>query len=94
MYIATLVRFGLLGTIPFLAITFLYYWRLYIAGNRAKMLKDKWLLWCFFSGLVGWNVAFMTTNSYGSLNTLYNLLIAVCCNIPNFFNDMNFIQEK
>jgi len=41
-------------------LNFLYYKSLARAFKRAKTNADRWLIWCFTAGLIGWNFAMMT----------------------------------
>jgi len=94
IYLVILVRYGLLGLLPFIAITFLYYNRLFNASTLAQTGNDIWLVWCIISALIGWNVAMMTVSAMGQVSTLLFMIIGICCNLPGFIIDNDSIQEK
>jgi len=82
IYIAKLVRGGLVALIPFLVLNVFYYRRLYEAYRSSRSPADEWLVWCIAAALVGWNVAMMTVAALELVNTLLHMLIAVCCGLP------------
>jgi len=84
IYIAILVRYGLLGIFPYLCINFLYYKRLFEADSRVRTNADLWIIWCIMSTFVGWNVAMLTVSAMGQVNTLLFMLIGICANLPYF----------
>ncbi|GEM_PF-1446107 len=82
IYIATLVRFGLVGLLPGLIVNVLYYYRLYKAAHSTNDPNDLWYIWCISSALVGWNVAMMTVAAFRQIDTYQHLLIALSQNLP------------
>ncbi len=82
LYIAHLVRFGLVGLIPYLAMNMLYYKKLHLAYKRALSEADRWFTWCFAATLIGWNIAMMTVNALGTVGTMLYMLIGLCVNLP------------
>lgn len=81
IYIGILACYGLLGLLPYFGLNILYYRRLHQAFARATFLPDRWLIWCFLSSMVGWNVAMLTVGAFG-VNTLLHILIANIGNLP------------
>jgi len=85
IYIAHLARTGLVGLVPFMFLNVAYYARLRLAMVRSYDMADRWLIWCFAAGLVGWNVAMMTVNLLSQIQPLFYLVIAIACNAPLLF---------
>jgi hypothetical protein len=82
IYLAVLVRFGLLGLIPFVALNVLYYRRLVQAARATTDRADKWLIWTISAALIGWNVAMMTVSALGPMNTLLYVFMGLCASLP------------
>ena len=81
IYIANLVRYGLIELILFLIINYLYYSNLYRAYKISNNNNDKWLIWCIMSALVGWNIAMLTVNALPIISTLLFILMAITQNL-------------
>lgn len=79
IYIGYLATTGLVGLIPYLLINILYYARLVQAGKLAKTVSDKWLVWCFATLMLSWNVSMFTVAPVSQTNQLLHIFIAVCC---------------
>lgn len=87
IYIDRLVKFGLVGTIPFALMNVLYFRRLYEASKYARSEADKFLLWAFASALVGWNVSLMTVSALNQAVQMLSIMIAICCAYPLMMRD-------
>jgi hypothetical protein len=83
IYIAQLVRFGLFGLLPFLAVSLLPFFKLAQAAVRGKGPSDPWLVWCFFAFFLGWQIAFCTVSSIYQMSILLYLLIGLMGSLPN-----------
>ena len=81
IYLAILVRVGIISLLPFLGINFLYYRNLFVAGKKAGSFKNLWLIWCIMAIFGGWNVAMMTIAALGQVNTLMHILIGISANL-------------
>jgi len=93
IYIGILVRYGLLGLLPFLGINILYYRCLYQAAKRTLNQADLWLIWCILSTLIGWNIAMMTVSAMDQVNTLLFMLIGTSCNMPYIIMMANRLRK-
>jgi len=82
IYIGRLATSGLLGLIPLLALQFAYYRRLYNAFHLTHKRGERWLIWCFSSALVGWNVGLLTVSLVVQTLGLFYLLAAAATNMP------------
>lgn len=82
MYVAILVRTGLLGLIPFLFANASYYARLVQAVRLAPTPETAWMVRCLLAGLVGWNVAMMSVAPLSQILQLLYVLIAIASNMP------------
>ena len=82
MYIAILVRYGILGLFPFLCLNVQYYRKLLETGSRVRTNADLWLIFCIVSTLIGWNISMLSVPALEQVNTLYFLLIGICMNMP------------
>jgi hypothetical protein len=81
-YVALLVRTGLLGLIPFLIATVLYYARLVRAVLRAETPQTAWLAWCLLAAMAGWSIALMTVDALTPILQLLYVLMAMAWNMP------------
>lgn len=81
-YILKLVRFGLVGLIPYILLIIFYYYRLFIA-SRAALPHDQWIVWCIASVLIAWNIAMLTVGALEEMNVILYILIGLCANLPN-----------
>jgi hypothetical protein len=82
IYIFYLVRYGLVGLAPFIALNVLYYRRLVQAAVIARTYADKWTIWCFGTALVSWNVAMMTVGALAQTEIFFAMLLGIACNLP------------
>ncbi len=89
-YIGVLMRYGLMGLIPLLTLTVLYYKRLNLAYQLAQRRNDQWLIWCFTAALVGWSVGTLTVAQISQMVQLFSLLIGIACNMPGIIYVKNF----
>lgn len=94
IYINILVKYGLLGLLPFFGINILYYRRLYQAAKLTSNQADLWFIWCFLSILIGWNVAMMTVSAMRQMEILLYILIAICCNMPYIIMMTNRLSKQ
>lgn len=89
IYLAKLVRTGLLGVIPYLVVNYLSYRALYLAYQRASLFADRWMIWCCTATLLGWNVSMLTCSAMNQVETLLYMLTAVTCNLPEMVSQSN-----
>jgi O-antigen ligase len=83
LYLQLLVRTGLLGLLPFVVANVLYYVRLIQALFLAQTRAAKWMVWCVLAGMVGWNLAMMSTGPLIVILQLLFLFIAISTNMPS-----------
>ena len=50
--------------------------------KRARNMADRWLIWCFAGGLIGWNMAMMTVSAMDQVEILLYMFIALTGNLP------------
>ena len=81
IYLQILVRYGLLGFIPFFMINIHYYQLLFKGFCKIKRY-DSWLIWCLFSALFGWNIAMQTVGLLEQTTSIFYIYIAICACIP------------
>lgn len=81
IYLYYLVRYGLMGVLPFIALNIVYYRKTYLGGVRASATGDKWLVWCFGAALVGWNVAMMTVGALSQNEILMAMMLGIASNL-------------
>jgi hypothetical protein len=81
IYIDYMVRHGLVALIPFLLLNFLYYRLLIQASLRTRDPADHWMVWCFASVLIGWNVGMMTVSALSQIEIFMHMLLAVIVNL-------------
>lgn len=81
IYLYYLVRYGLFGALPYICLNVTYYRKIYLGGLRAKSPADKWLVWCFASAMVGWNVAMMTVGALSQTEILMAMLLGISANL-------------
>ncbi|MBN1866618.1 hypothetical protein JW916_04940 [Candidatus Sumerlaeota bacterium] len=93
VYIDLLAQFGLLGLVPFLVLTVLYYRRLYVASFCIGGREDAWFLWCFAAGLFGWTMATFTVTLVAQTRGLFFLLLGVAANMPPILREANSPPE-
>ncbi|MCX7013766.1 MAG: hypothetical protein NTW86_14630 [Candidatus Sumerlaeota bacterium] len=77
LFIGILIKHGLLGTVPFLALTILYFRRLACAFRLAASSPTRWFVWCLSSTMIGWSVGTLTVAPIGSLLPFFFILIAL-----------------
>ena len=89
IFMAMLVRYGLVGVTPYLVITFQTYKNIYRSFTSAFDKNDSWLVWCTGATLIGWNTAMMTVSAMGQINTLLFMLFGICSNLPGIIRKRN-----
>ncbi|MBN2020387.1 MAG: hypothetical protein JW749_09195 [Sedimentisphaerales bacterium] len=77
-YIGLLVRFGLIGFIPFVIMNVLAVERLVGAFRAAVDDSDRWLVWCVGGALFGLGASMMTVSLFGQPTTTYFMLLSFC----------------
>ena len=88
-YIGVLARTGLMGLIPFLAIVYFYYKRIYRAATWVRNKADQWLVWGIVAMFIGWDIAGMTVGLVAQTQPLYFLFIGMACKLPDAIADAN-----
>ena len=83
IHIAQLVRFGLFGLVPYLAVSLLSFLKLGQAAHVKRYSSDGWIIWCVFAFFVGWQVAFLTVGSIRQIGCLLYMLIGLISNLPS-----------
>lgn len=82
IYIYYLVRYGLVGLMPFIIMNVLFYRRIYQGAIIARNFADKWTIWCFAAAFIGWNVAMMTVGALAQTEIIMSMLIGIAANLP------------
>jgi len=82
LYIAILVRFGLVGVLPYIMMQILYYRKLYVAARSCRSPGQLWLIWCLTAALVGWNISMLTVSAFRQIAVFQYMLIGLCNNLP------------
>jgi len=81
-YLLVLVRYGLIGLVPFLAMNIMAIKKL-IDGYKKSILKsDKWLIWCLSAGFFGLAGAMMSVSLFGQPTTVYYMMIGFTGVLP------------
>lgn len=93
IYIGSLAHFGLLGTLPFLALNIATYAALRRAWKLCKSLNDQRMVWCVLAALLGWNVVLMTVGTVGVMYCLFYTMIALAGALPVAFGECSKPQE-
>lgn len=81
-YIKVLVRFGLIGFIPFIAMNVAAIKQLILGDKLAVYNRNHWLIWCIGASLFGQYCAFMSVSLFDQTYTLYYIILALCGAIP------------
>ncbi|MCK4791748.1 MAG: hypothetical protein KAV87_48900 [Desulfobacteraceae bacterium] len=81
-YLAVLVRFGLVGFVPFLAMNVAVVKKLIDTYKASILDSDKWLIWCLSASLFGLAGAFMSVSLFGPPTTIYYMMIGFCGVMP------------
>ena len=81
-YILVLVRFGLIGFLPFCALNIAAMKKLVYSFKSARRPAERWLVWTLSSGLFGLWVAFNTVSLYDQPLTLYFIMLGLCGVMP------------
>ena len=82
-YIATIVRYGLVGALPLLLFIVAYSREMCRGFAAAISPADRWMVWCIAGGQIGWNVAMFTVNSVSQTLTLIFVFPALICNLAS-----------
>jgi hypothetical protein len=83
IHIGQLVRFGLFGFVPYLAVSLMSFLKLGQAARVKRYSSDTWLIWCVFAFFVGWQVAFLTVGAVRQITCLLYLLTGLISNLPS-----------
>jgi len=83
IHVAQLVRFGLFGLVPYLAVSLLSFLKLGQAVHVKRYSSDAWLIWCVFAFFTGWQVAFFTVSSIQQIRCLLFMFIGLMSNLPD-----------
>jgi hypothetical protein len=87
IYIGYLARYGLLGVLPFLAATIAFYTELLRAGKYALLPMDRWALWCFAGGVLGWNIGMMTVGALQQTMNMLFIFLGICASLRPAFRE-------
>lgn len=77
-YILVLVRFGLIGFIPFVAMNVAAIKQLILSDKLTTQKADHWLIWCVGASLFGMYCAFMSVSLFDIPYTSYYLILGIC----------------
>lgn len=81
-YILVLVRFGLIGFIPFVMMNVEAIKRLRLSDKLASQKGDHWLIWCVGASLFGMYCSFMSVALFEQILTLFYVILAICGVMP------------
>lgn len=81
-YILTLVRYGLVGLVPFLVMVGILVKRLRSAFRLSSNRADRWMVWCLGGSLFGLLAAMVSVSIFGPSATIFYLLIGFCGVMP------------
>ncbi len=88
-YILVLLRYGLIGFTPFLAMNVAAFKRLVDAYKISVLDSDIWLIWCLSAGLFGLCVAFVSVSLFGQPTTIYYMMIGFAGVMPAIVKKVN-----
>jgi len=77
-YILVLVRCGLVGLIPFIAVISAGCVQLRRAFVAASTKADRWLVWCVLASMVGILLSMFSVSLFGQPTNLFFLLLGLC----------------
>jgi len=81
-YILKLVRYGLIGFIPFLAMLFMVVRLVFKDIFRLRIDSDTWLVWCLAGGLMAVLLAFNSVSLFGQPMVLLFMMFGFCVMVP------------
>ena len=81
-YLLILHSYGLVGLVPFLAMSAVVLKKLIDAYKACTSDSDRWLVWCLSAGLFGLMGAFMSVSLFGQPTTIYYMMIAFAGVMP------------
>jgi hypothetical protein len=82
VFIALLVRFGLICVIPYICANVYMYMQLYAGYKKANGEADKWFLWCLSALLISWGIVLMTVGALVQIRTLLYLFFGLTAGLP------------
>jgi hypothetical protein len=77
-YILILVRYGLLGVLPFIGVVFAGGQRLRQALKKAECEADRWLVWCLLASFVGIVAGMFSVSLFGQTQTIFFVMLGLC----------------
>jgi len=81
-YLGVLVKFGLLGLIPFILTMGAAWARLRVAFSRAGSEADRWLVWGVCASLAGIAITMFSVSFFGQPLNLLFIVLGICGNAP------------
>lgn len=88
-YIAILSRYGLVGLLPFLAVTGTAMKRLVDAYRRSSANSNQWLVWCLAGTMFGVLGAAHSSMLNGPARILFYILLGLCAAMPTIVGQVN-----
>jgi len=81
-YLLVLCRYGLIGLVPFFAMSIAAIKRLIYSYELSTQNSDKWLIWCLAASLFGLAGAMISVSLFGQPTTIFYMLLAFCGAMP------------
>jgi hypothetical protein len=81
-YLLILCRYGLIGLVPFFAMSIAAVKRLIYSYKVSTQDSDKWLIWCLAAALFGLAGAFISVSLHGQPTTIFYMLLGFCGAMP------------
>jgi len=88
-YLAVLKNYGLVGLVPFLAMTIGAIKKLVDAYKATILDSDKWLVWCLSAGMFGVVVGSMSVCLFGPPATIYFMMLGLAGVMPRLVRQAN-----
>ena len=88
-YILVLVRYGLVGLVPFLALIVGAARNLIEAYRVAVLDSDQWLIWCLAGGLFGVLAGMNSVSLFGPPRMVFFIMLAFCAAMPTIVGQGN-----